>query len=793
MKLPSKRLLARLGVLSVVVAVGGFAIAQAHLALKKSDAGAAPGTANAAEGQTPPKHEVQALPDTEDAAVPPQSHPFVGSRLLPAQYTDGQVESPAGSPADGPDARDPRYGAPPVLSPTAAAAIGDDPSPVAAGLDGSVADRDSGFGGPPPPNMTDTFAPPTGAIPETPAATDRPGAFQGRNTLRSPPPRPATPDAALGAAAAAAAAGAAALRNGASSGDGGATIDPTAAPAPGLAREYGADLPVEGRTISDGDNEGYGRYGRDEVDPRAADSRFGVGDTGAGVGGMLPPAGVGAATLPRSETGGLTIGANDRVVDDPRLTHSVPSGEGSGTPGDPKLEGPQTPSVIVEKAAPTEIQVGKPARFAVKIRNVGPVTAHQLVVHDQVPKGTRLVDTSPAATRVQGSDVFWELDVLEPNQETIVSMEVMPVAEGEVGSVVNVTFAAQASARTMATRPEIAVEHSAPRKALIGTPVAFSIKLSNPGTGAATGVILEENVPDGLVHPAGKELEFEVGTLQPGESRELELTLTADKRGIIENVLTCRADADLVAEHRVSLEVIAPELDLSMDGPRRRYLERPATYTITIANPGTAPANEVKMTAFLPKGMRFVETNNAGQYYSEQHAVSWEVAELPAGRTGTVKLTVLPLEDGEHKIRVEGRADMNLVDEAEQLVMVEGLASLYFAVADSHDPIEVGKETLYEIRVLNEGSKTATNVRVAAELPPELKPLEGDGPARGVVQGQTVVFEPLAKLAPKADALYKIRVQGLVDGDHRIRVQILSDEMQRPVTREESTLVYADR
>ena len=131
--------------------------------------------------------------------------------------------------------------------------------------------------------------------------------------------------------------------------------------------------------------------------------------------------------------------------------------------------------------------------------------------------------------------------------------------------------------------------------------------------------------------------------------------------------------------------------------------------------------------------------------------------------------------------------------EGRELVTVEGLASLYFAVADSHDPIEVGNETLYEIRVLNEGSKTATNIRVAAELPPELKPLDGDGPARGVVQGQTVAFEPLARLAPKADALYKVRVQGLVDGDHRIRVQILSDEMQRPVTREESTLVYADQ
>ena len=34
---------------------------------------------------------------------------------------------------------------------------------------------------------------------------------------------------------------------------------------------------------------------------------------------------------------------------------------------------------------------------------------------------------------------------------------------------------------------------------------------------------------------------------------------------------------------------------------------------------------------------------------------------------------------------------------------------------------------------------------------------------------------------------------GLRPGDHRIRVQLLSDEMDAPVTKEESTRVYSDR
>ena len=466
---------------------------------------------------------------------------------------------------------------------------------------------------------------------------------------------------------------------------------------------------------------------------------------------------------------------------------------GTGVPGDVALDGPQSPSITLQKFAPNEIQIGKPAQFAVKIRNVGQSPAEKVIVRDEVPKGTQLIDTTPAAIETNGTEIVWDVGTIQPNEEKTVVMQVMPMEEGEVGSVANVTFAAQASVRTRATRPELVIEHTVPQKVMAGSPVTFSIKISNPGTGAATGVVLEENVPEGLSHPAGTELEFEVGTLKPGETRQLELTLQAKSAGVVENVLVCRGDANLVAEDRSTLEVIAPQLKLALDGPSRRFLERPATFEITIANPGTALAADVEMMAFLPKGMKFKETNNAGVYDAERNAVFWSVAELPAGGSGTVKLVVMPLEAGEQKIRIEGRAEPGLVDMFEHTVMVEGLASLFFELSDSADPIEVGEETFYEIRLVNQGSKSSENIQVQAILPPEMKPLGGDGAARGVVEGQTIKFEPMARLAPKADATYKVRAQAIAAGDHRIRVQILSAEMQQPVTREESTLVYSDQ
>ena len=125
-------------------------------------------------------------------------------------------------------------------------------------------------------------------------------------------------------------------------------------------------------------------------------------------------------------------------------------------------------------------------------------------------------------------------------------------------------------------------------------------------------------------------------------------------------------------------------------------------------------------------------------------------------------------------------------------MVVEGIAAVLFQVADSVDPIEVGGETTYEVHVVNQGSKAASNVQLTAVLPAEMQPLAADGPTRHAVQGNSVVFEGLARLAPKADTTYHVRVKGVRAGDLRVQFKLKTDEMQSPVTKEESTQVYAD-
>ncbi len=467
--------------------------------------------------------------------------------------------------------------------------------------------------------------------------------------------------------------------------------------------------------------------------------------------------------------------------------------EGFGKPGEKKLEGAQTPSVTIEKIAPPEIQVGKPAKFQVIVRNTGPVTAEEVEVTDRVPQGTQLINQPPKTTLSNRGEILWKVGDLKPSEESKLELDLMPISEGEIGSVATVQFRSTASVRTVATKPDLLMELTAPKQVMIGESATVHLKLTNRGTGVASGVVLSSKVPPQFQHPAGNELEFEIGQLKPGDVRDIELVLRSVQAGGTVITLTAQGDAtNLRAEQSASIEVVAPGLKVQLTGPRERYLEKQAKYTVTVGNPGTASAKNLQLVTRLPKGMQFVEASDSGYFDAASNSVMWGLDELPPGENAPVTLTVLAKEAGEEKLRSEVHAAGNLSDSAEQVTMVEGVAAVSFTVVDVEDPVEVGGQATYEIHVVNQGSKAANGLRVMAVLPQEIKPVSGEGPSKQAINGQQVLFEPLARLAPKADVTYRVVGQCLAPGDCRVQVLLKTDEMEKPVTKEESTRVYKD-
>ncbi|MCE9631020.1 MAG: DUF11 domain-containing protein [Planctomycetia bacterium] len=514
-----------------------------------------------------------------------------------------------------------------------------------------------------------------------------------------------------------------------------------------------------------------------------------------------PPVGVGspfAAAPPL--VGGLADADPEVIPSAPPPAHAQPGPTtGQGRPGPMQLEGVQTPQISVEKRGPREISVGKPARYEILVRNIGSATAHEVMLRDAVPQGTSLVTTTPPASPINQASgdaegaLAWLLGTMPPGGQAIVTMEVMPQVEGEIGSIASVSFRADASVRSRATKPDLRIECAEPAPVLIGRDLQITITVTNPGTGTATGVVLEGFLPENVSHRSGRELEFDVGQLRPGESRTLDLVLGTRGPGVHAARFSARADGGVEVVHQVPIEVTAPTLELAVDMPLRRFLQRPATCTISMVNAGTAPARAVELAAQLPPGMKFVKANNAGWHDDRTHRVLWNLEELPAGETGSVQMVVMPVELGPQKIVAAARSADGLADQVAHTCDVEGLAALSFEVVDSEDPIEVDGVTEYVVRVGNLGTKPATGVRLVATLLGDLEPLDAQGPGGHRFENLTVTFEPLAKLAPAEEAVFRIRAKGRRAGDQRVQVQLTSADQPAPITKEEITRVYADR
>jgi hypothetical protein len=65
-------------------------------------------------------------------------------------------------------------------------------------------------------------------------------------------------------------------------------------------------------------------------------------------------------------------------------------------------------------------------------------------------------------------------------------------------------------------------------------------------------------------------------------------------------------------------------------------------------------------------------------------------------------------------------------------------------------------------------------------------------PTQVKAQGQGLIFDPIPSLGVKGEAVYRVRVRGLVPGDLRFRVQLICDQLRTPVIKEESTRFYKE-
>jgi len=463
------------------------------------------------------------------------------------------------------------------------------------------------------------------------------------------------------------------------------------------------------------------------------------------------------------------------------------------TPGKPEREGVQTPAITIQKLTPPEVQVNRPSVFSILVKNTGRVPANQVTVFDEVPEGTEFIESEPAPSTHRSGQLSWDLATLAPGEERMIRLKLLPQRPGEIGSVAQVTFSASASAKTTCTQPKLELTAQAPDEVLIGQEIILDITVKNTGTGKAESVLIQEDVPEALEFATGqRQLEYPVGVLQPGQSRNVKLRLRAARIGSARNLLVAHGAGNLAAQKAVDITVVAPKLVTSAQGPKRRFVNRAATHQFTVSNTGTAPATNLDMVAKLPPGLKFVETNNKGIYNAQSHSVSWSLAELRPGQTGRIELETLPIASGQQTIEFTTSGDLQQRSQSQHTTQVSEIVEVVVEIDDTQDVIEVGSQTTYAIKIANQGTAEASNVQLQLSFPDGIRPTKLSPEQAGEIRDQQVVFAPIPKLEPRQQLGFSIEAQGMREGDHVVVATLKTAERTTPESKEETTRVYVD-
>jgi uncharacterized repeat protein (TIGR01451 family) len=478
-------------------------------------------------------------------------------------------------------------------------------------------------------------------------------------------------------------------------------------------------------------------------------------------------------------------------------------------PGPPECKDPPTPVVAIRVRVPACAPVGKDLKYHICVENRSPAPAHHVLVRDAVPANAKFVraDPPPHAT---APELRWELGTLRPSDTREIVLILKPLGKGSVKNCARVQFEhgecvctkvgppGPVFRSTRPDRPELELVKKGPAQAAPGSTLTYELTVTNTGGADMTGIKLTDTLPDGLEHAGGKKtLTWDVERLSPGQSRAIEYKVTAKKQGRLCNEAEATAAGGLRKKARHCVRIGDAKITLTKTGPRRQYLNIPATYFLTVKNPGALPLEDVTLTDPLPEGTAFVRASNGGELTGSE--VRWRIDTLAAGQSRTVQLTLRARAAGKVTNRATATAGPGISATAEVVTDFQGVSALLAELVDTVDPVEVEGETAYVITLRNQGMVPVTNVRITAIIPTELALIRARGPVdnrlgRRVDGGQELVFEPLAALAPGAAVRYEVFVKARQAGDARFKMDVMADQLKAggPVHLEESTTVYSD-
>ncbi len=491
--------------------------------------------------------------------------------------------------------------------------------------------------------------------------------------------------------------------------------------------------------------------------------------------------------------------------------------------------------------------------YYLKATNTSLETAHDVWIKDTIPEtnGIRLVMQAMDNSLVepvydeQTGTMLWKIGDLQPGESKEVWFRVQVPSVKEKTKWTNVATVSHEDnpnnpenpdePREEIETPPVEVETNVPSlrvvkrqakndgaltqtllQAKAGDKITYAIDVTNDGVGAASQVVIEDIVPEGLELVKGSisdngvekdgRITWKLAKLEAGQTRTVTFQVqvpSVKTHTRWTNVASTYSedDPDPKTTPPVEVETFAPHLTIEKsqkrnEGNRTKDVlavvgNDRVTYFIKVTSDGEADATDVVVTDAIPEGLTLVEGSVSDEGLVENGQITWHLGTLKTGTSRTVSFAVdVPEAEGVWRNIAEvvestrpdeptpsNEVEIKTPNEGPRVTIEKLQAKNDGQPVKTRLKANMGDTITYILRIQNHGTESARQIQVKDAIPDGLRFVEGSITRGGTIENKTITWK-IDELKPDEtiDLTFQVKVPVVTRNSAWINVGVLVDE-----------------
>ncbi|NUM35878.1 MAG: DUF11 domain-containing protein [Candidatus Brocadiae bacterium] len=371
--------------------------------------------------------------------------------------------------------------------------------------------------------------------------------------------------------------------------------------------------------------------------------------------------------------------------------------------------------IKVVASAPKEAVIGQTYQSDVDVTALQHAGEVKLIT--RIPPNLKYVKSEPPAT-VEGNKLVWDLGSMNKDQVRKIQVWWTPEQEGKHW----ICYVAMAFPRycvdTLVGKPMLAISKQGPATANLNQEITYTVVVQNKGTAVARGVVVTDQIPEGLVHTSGKNtLTFEVGDLAPNASKSFNVPVKAMVRGNVCNVAFARSSNAGEVSDKACTQIMKKDVVVSLNCPQNGLVGTRSNVNFGVQNTGDTSLTKVVVELEYPAAVKVLQSDCTTNVMGNK--VVWNIGELKAGAQVNCNQAVVADVEGNHCVKLTLTCAEGITQTANCCTLWKGVPKL--EITKTAPPTaKLDSEFTYNIVVKNVGTGVAKNVKVVDPLPSQV-------------------------------------------------------------------------